>query len=1243
MQTDLKAKSKDDLIKELQEAYHRISELETLTLPSRQARRDHNHLNLNTNYEESFIDLKSILDTEYIQDMMSDFQKLTGAAFAILDLNGNILVASGWQDICTKFHRKHPESARNCSKSDFYLEKNACPGRYVAYRCGNNLWDIVTPLYIGKTHVGNIYAGQFFYDDETVDVNKFKKQAEKYGFDPKKYLEALDKVPRFKRTHVEHLMDFLLKITIFISNLGDQNLQLNKVVNRLQLTAGALRESDRHFRALITQAPIPIIVFDGAGNVEIVNDRFEATFGYTREDIPNKNSWLGLAVPYASSRVNANVWHEVDITQITRKDIGDTLPEYLVTCKDGKQRITEATCSWIGDNAIIIYVDITDRKQAERHLQDSEERLKNLYALSPIGIFLSVPDGYYLDANKALSDILGYTSPEDLIFSVKSISKQTFFNPSDWNDIVCLLKKDGVMINKIVRRKKKDGSSIWVLMNMRTVYNKSGSISHFDGFTVDITEQKNTESLLQIQYNFANTLLEALPNPVFYKNIHGKYIGCNKAWEELLGIPRKNIIGKSVFEVFPQQHASVYRTKDDMLFDEEVKQEYETTLPSTRGARNVILSKAIYHDAQKNTVGLIGVVTDITDRKKEQAALAESENRLRNIFENAPIGIFQSTPNGRYRTVNACFSRMVGFENPQDMIDSIEDISSLYIDPNQREEFKSILTVNGVVSDFQMHIRRIDGKTMWMSAYAKAIHNQENDSIYYDGFALDISERKKAEEEVYVYKNYLEEIVTERTRALQDEIKERQRIQEELYHAKEVAEAANQAKSLFLANMSHELRTPLNSVLGFSQIMQSDPSLNKDQKDNLGIILRSGEHLLGLINDVLDISKIETGKISLTENNFDLYATLQTIDEMLSARAKIKGLKFAIEIDSAVPQMIKADEKRLRQVIVNLAGNALKFTEAGWVVIRVSASEDRLFFEVEDTGPGILSDEIPRLFERFEQGKVNRDGAGLGLYISQKLVELMGGTINVISEINRGSTFYFNIFYTLISRLQIYNKKTSLPVTGFTPSSPILRILVVEDQIESQSLMKKFLQPIGFIVDTAENGEEALHLYKKHRPNLVLMDMLMPIMDGYEATRRIRESEQDSITPIIAVTASAFEEDKQKIFDAGVNDIIRKPVRSDELYETIRKHLQINYIYGEYLSFSEKNLDQSLVMELIKILPVALNNELIVALNNLDLDNFKNLLLDVSNYSSALADFLQQLVDNYEINSLSNVFHPLED
>lgn len=856
MQTDLDSKTKDELIRELQAAYLRITNLEILSLSPEQNKQVFAPSDFHTFLGETVLDLKAILDTAYIQDMMIDFQKLTGAAFAILDINGNILVASGWQEICINYHRKCPESAKNCQKSDFYLEKNAYPGRYVAYRCGNNLWDIVTPLYIEKNHVGNIYAGQFFYEDEIVDVGAFVKQADEYGFDRENYLAALDKVPRFKRAQVELLMDFLLKITVLISNLGVQNLQLSRVVNKLQLTTVAFRES---------------------------------------------------------------------------------------------------------------------------------------------------------------------------------------------------------------------------------------------------------------------------------------------------------------------------------------------------------------------------------------------ENRLRNIFENAPIGIFQSTPGGRYRMVNACFSRMIGFENPQEMVDSIKDISSLYIDPLQREKFKSILSINGVVSDFPIHIRRIDGRTMWMSAYAKSMCDLENDSVYYDGFVLDITERKKAEKELCIYRDNLEDMVAKRTNALQDEIEARRRIQGELFHAKETAEAANQSKSMFLANMSHELRTPLNAVLGFSQIMRVDPGLSEDQKENLGFILRSGEHLLDLINDVLDISKIEIGRVPLVENEFNLYLALQTVDEMLSTRAKMKGLSLNLKIAADVPQVVRADEKRLRQVIVNLAGNAVKFTETGGVTIRTSASDDRLFFEVEDSGPGIIHDDIPRLFERFEQGGINREGVGLGLYISRKLVEIMGGTIMVKSEMGRGSLFSFDIRYAPAVETPALCMSSSLQVTGFTPCNPTLRILVVDDNADSRILMIKFLKPLGFIVDTAENGKEAVHLYSKYRPNLVLMDMRMPVMDGYEATRRIRASENGILTPIIAITASAFEEDKQQIFEAGVDDFIRKPVRSDELYENIRKYLGIEYVCGAALQSSKETLDKSTLLKLVKKMPLELLKAMDEALKNLDIDYIKTLLTEVDKHSPVLAASLKRLMDNYEIDMLSDI------
>ncbi|MFB2983105.1 GAF domain-containing protein [Microseira sp. BLCC-F43] len=406
----------------------------------------------------------------------------------------------------------------------------------------------------------------------------------------------------------------------------------------------------------------------------------------------------------------------------------------------------------------------------------------------------------------------------------------------------------------------------------------------------------------------------------------------------------------------------------------------------------------------------------------------------------------------------------------------------------------------------------------------------------------------------------------------------------ELQKAKEAADNANKAKSEFLANMSHELRTPLNAILGFSQILNRNQSLAPEHQQFLGIINRSGEHLLELINDILEMSKIESGRVALNENDFDLYRLLNSLEEMLRLKAESKGLQLTFSRSNDVTQFIITDESKLRQVLINLLGNAIKFTEKGSVTLRVTVREKsnsqlpsfpgsawernyQLHFEIEDTGPGIAPEEIDKLFRAFEQTKTglkSNQGTGLGLCISQKFVQLMGGEITVSSQPGEGAKFGFNILASSVENPRLEtNQHIVKKVVGLAPNQPSYRILAVEDKPSNRLLLVEFLTSLGFEVREAENGQEAIEIWESWEPHLICMDWRMPVMDGYEATKRIKSHPKGKETAIIVLTASAFEEERQVIISAGCDEFVRKPFKQEELLRAIAQHLGVKYLYED--------------------------------------------------------------------------------
>lgn len=550
--------------------------------------------------------------------------------------------------------------------------------------------------------------------------------------------------------------------------------------------------------------------------------------------------------------------------------------------------------------------------------------------------------------------------------------------------------------------------------------------------------------------------------------------------------------------------------------------------------------------------GIVLTLVNINELQNTKAQLQRTNNFLETLYEFSPTGLFLLDAELRFLRINSTFARI----NSLNVSESIGKTFSELL-PNLTDRlnpiFSQIFTTGEIVSNIEINIpytvdSAIEG--WWLATYYPVELN--NSQIGIAGVITDITQLK--------------------------------RIQEELLHSRTLAEVSSQAKSEFIRRMSHELRTPLNIILGFTQVLNNADNLNNQQRDNLKMIMESGYHLLELIEEVLDLSKIEANRLQLQPTFFDLHSLISDLREMFEIIAQSKSLKLMFEIDAAVPQYIHADRRKLRQVLINLLSNAIKFTERGDVKLKVgvvqrSETEDdnteeifpgttaTLTFEISDTGQGISEEDLEKIFDTFvqgEAGKRSETGTGLGLSISKQFVELMGGDIQINSELNLGTTVNFSIIVNSVSNIAPINLSAEQHIVGLAPEQPEYCILVAEDREDNRQLVVIILKGLGFRVLEAVNGEEAIQKWEEHQPQLILMDLRMPGMNGFEAIQQIKSTPEGQLTPIVALSASAgtLNQEQKSFLQANCADILAKPLIEDILLNSIAECLGVKYIYS---------------------------------------------------------------------------------
>ncbi len=816
---------------------------------------------------------------------------------------------------------------------------------------------------------------------------------------------------------------------------------------------------------------------------------------------------------------------------------GETQYDYRIVDSQG-------TVNWIRESAVLHRGDpdkvvvhgvsrlVSDQRSVENTLRESEAVYRSLVESLPLSVLRKDARGRIQYANNRACEQMG-TSREEVIgktdFDLFPAELARKYMADDRSVL-----RTGKLHHDVERHQSADGKQTHVEVWKAPTHDEHGKAVGIQVMFWDVTNQKNAEHQIEFEKFLLSTLLETVPDSVYFKDAESRFIRLSRSCARKFSLTDPDqAIGKSDADFFGPEHAKQARLDERRVMEtgEAILGKIEQETYADQDDTWCSTTKVPLKDQSGNTIGTFGISRDVSEQKRAEQELARERDLLKTIIDNVPDLIYVKDRAGRFVTANASLLRSLNLGSLTEIKGKTDyDYSPAEMACNYVTDDQNVMRRGEALVDREESHRGKGGAPVWLLTTKVPLSNADGEVIGVVGIGHDVTEQKRANEEILA--------------------------------AKEVADKANRAKSDFLANMSHEIRTPMNAIIGMTDLVL-DTRLDATQRNFLSMVQESGESLLAVINDILDFSKIEAGKLDIEARVFDLRRSLGDMMKTLGMKAHTKGLELAFRVDPGAPRYVKGDAGRIRQIIVNLVGNAIKFTEQGEVFVEVrqlAGPRDEVILEINvcDTGIGIAEDKCETIFDEFEQADTSTTrrfgGTGLGLAISSRLVELMGGSIQLESKIDEGSKFTFTI------HLQSAPEGMEEPTSGGAVYVGGTRVLVVDDNETNRRILNEMLGNWGMLPVLADSGDAAIcqlrDAQQRGEPfSLVVSDVNMPEMSGYDFVQNIRHDANCADTPIIILTSGGRDGDDLVRDQLGITERLMKPVKQSEMFNAIVRAL----------------------------------------------------------------------------------------